>query len=68
MKTSRLKHRLSTILGKPATFRGTDSTFAAFAEKPSIDRMEDNPENISAHDLFSMFTADIIKDKVLFVR
>lgn len=44
-----------------------------FTEKPSENHFlskEDNSENTSlkAHDLFSLFTADIIKEEIIFTR
>ena len=43
-----------------------------FEEKPSSGCFEkqgkNQEENIGAHDLFSYFTADIIKEKIIFTR
>ena len=51
---------------------GMRSGFTVFDEKPSDSRMKRKEEmdekRISAHDLFSMFTADIIKEETVFVR
>ena len=53
------------------------NTILPFQEKPSIDSTpaqkqepgsEDSPKPLAAAELFSLFTADIIKEKVVFTR
>ncbi|HQW44785.1 MAG: hypothetical protein IPP02_15990 [Chitinophagaceae bacterium] len=40
-----------------------------FKEMPSLNNTgRDNAERINAHDLFSLYTADIIKEDIVFVR
>jgi len=44
-----------------------------FVEKPSsgyfgLDSAEHQNDNLKAHDLFSLFTADIIKQEIIFIR
>jgi hypothetical protein len=40
-----------------------------FAELPYVNTTrEENADRINAHDLFSMYTADIIKEDVVFAR
>ena len=40
-----------------------------FKQMPSVNnRNIDCPERINAHDLFSFYTADIIKEDIVFVR
>ena len=40
----------------------------AFTERPKIDIPVQNASTITAHDLFNLFTADIIREKTLFTR
>ena len=47
------------------------SSIKPFLERPSTDRLLDQQEKkdeLAAADLFSLFTADIIKEKVIFTR
>ena len=47
------------------------SSIKPFLERPSTDRILDQQEKkdeLCAADLFSLFTADIIKEKVIFTR
>jgi hypothetical protein len=47
------------------------SSIKPFLERPSTDRLLDQQEKkdeLCAADLFSLFTADIIKEKVIFTR
>ena len=47
------------------------NTIIAFKERPSVDSPGSKPEKtdqINAADLFSFFTANIIKEQVLFTR
>ena len=47
------------------------SSIKPFLERPSSDRILDEQEKkdeLCAADLFSLFTADIIKEKVVFTR
>jgi hypothetical protein len=62
---------------KPATFlnnvrnisiRAAKDTIIPFIEKPSLEKSIDSVSMINANDLFSMFTADIIKEKIVFTR
>jgi hypothetical protein len=39
-----------------------------FEEKPRVDPGQGPEERKEAHELFSLFTADIIKNKVIFLR
>jgi hypothetical protein len=39
-----------------------------FTERPSEDRNESKKERLGAADLFSLFTADIIREEVVFTR
>lgn len=45
--------------------RATDNSIEPFIERP---RTEPAVGQQNAHDLFSLFTADIIKEKTLFTR
>ena len=40
----------------------------AFTERPKIEVSENNPSQIPAHDLFNLFTANIIRENTLFTR
>jgi hypothetical protein len=50
----------------------TRSAITPFSEKPASEEMfpgsDDDERNMNATELFSFFTADIIKQKVLFTR
>lgn len=46
-------------------FINSEETWA-FTEKPKVDNQ--NASKITAHDLFNLFTADIIREKTLFTR
>lgn len=48
-------------------FINSDETWA-FTERPKRDMSENNASQIPAHDLFNLFTADIIREKTLFTR
>jgi len=39
-----------------------------FTEQPTIEKPELDKKRIPAHDLFNLFTADIIRTKKVFVR
>ena len=47
---------------------GTKALELPFIELPSVSRHEDKDELHSAEGLFSLFTADIIKQEVVFTR
>ncbi len=48
---------------------GKNGQVQFFKEMPSTDKSENgSPERINAHDLFSLYTADIIKEDVIFSR
>lgn len=63
----RLKKR---ALKKNVEIQEVINTFILpFTELPSFHTTrDDNEERINAHDLFSQFTADIIKEDVVFAR
>ena len=63
----RLKKR---ALKKNVEIQQAINTFILpFTEMPSFSTTRgDNEERINAHDLFSQFTADIIKEDVVFAR
>lgn len=45
--------------------------FLPFTEKPSVERdfeKEEEKDSLNASDLFSIFTANIIKEEVIFTR
>ena len=48
------------------------SSIKPFLERPSTDRLldeqQEKKDELCAADLFSLFTADIIKEKVIFTR
>jgi hypothetical protein len=48
-------------------FITSDETWA-FIEHPNTDRSGSEKRQIAAHDLFSLFTADIIQENILFRR
>ena len=48
-------------------FINSEETWA-FTEKPKTDIPVQNASKITAHDLFNLFTADIIREKTLFTR
>lgn len=48
-------------------FLNNDETWA-FTENPKIDVQGQNMSKVTAHDLFNLFTADIIREKTLFTR
>lgn len=71
MTTVQLTQTSSNILGKLNNTRVCKSTFLAPAQKSFVekrDRYIETETRIGAHDLFSMFTADIIKKEAMFVR
>jgi hypothetical protein len=45
----------------------SDETWA-FTEQPKTEMTEKDKSRICAHDLFNMFTADIIRENVIFTR
>lgn len=69
MKTTmnRLKRR---ALKKNVEIKNAINTFIMpFKEMPSVNTTgKENSDRINAHDLFSQFTADIIKEDVIFAR
>ena len=65
-KQVKLSNRTSVVKSQPAL-----KDILPFAEKPAVNRL--NPkggikENPDAADLFSYFTADVIKAKTIFTR
>ena len=48
-------------------FITSDETWA-FTERPKTDMPGNEKKQIAAHELFNLFTADIIRKKVLFIR
>ena len=49
----------------------TRSSILPFTERPDVERsegIENHESKINATELFSFFTADIIKEKVVFIR
>lgn len=48
-------------------FINSDETWA-FTEKPRTDISAQNATKITAHDLFNLFTANIIREKTVFTR
>jgi hypothetical protein len=70
-KTTQKKNKLTSILKQVRA-----SGILPFAEKPSDDTVsvkdgkqkEGNDDRIGASDLFSLFTANIIKEEVIFTR
>lgn len=64
-----LPYIIKPLLEKTETMlRATRDTIFPFTEKPTKSPEESSTESIEASDLFSFFTADIIKQKVLFTR
>jgi hypothetical protein len=45
----------------------SDETWA-FTEQPRTDLQGNDKGRIAAHDLFNLFTADIIKENTIFIR
>jgi hypothetical protein len=71
MARTEFRQHAKKNLGKSNPFGGIRSTFSTFAERPSHEKMGEQASSgkrIGAHDLFSLFTADIIKEDALFVR
>ncbi len=60
--------KVQSVITKP--FRR--ESIRPFTEKPSVDPASAKPgnrnDNLNAADLFSLFTADIIREEVLFTR
>jgi hypothetical protein len=48
-------------------FITSDETWA-FTEQPKTEIQENEKGQITAHDLFNLFTADIIRQKTIFIR
>lgn len=63
----RLKRR---ALKKNVEIKDAINTFIMpFKEMPSVNTIrEEDADRINAHDLFSLYTADIIKEDVIFAR
>lgn len=63
----RLKRK---ALKKAVQIKETISSYIQpFTEMPSVNHMGNESEDrISAHDLFSHYTADIIKEDIIFIR
>lgn len=68
MRNTKLSENLqsSSPQGKRNFINGEETW--AFTEKPKIDISGQNRSKITAHDLFNLFTADIIREKTLFTR
>jgi hypothetical protein len=49
------------------SFITSDETWA-FTEQPGTEVPENDKTQMTAHDLFALFTADIIRRKTLFIR
>jgi hypothetical protein len=47
---------------------GINSFIQPYKELPSDNKMGQDSDRINAHDLFSHYTADIIREEVIFIR
>ncbi len=45
-----------------------NASILPFKELPSVDQTIEDIDHLNAHDLFSLYTADIIKKEIIFVR
>lgn len=63
IKTTGLEEKLLTLIKKVGI-----SEILPFRERPSDEKKDKEEKKIEAIDLFSMFTADIIKEEVVFTR
>jgi hypothetical protein len=64
----KLPERLkNSSTGERRNFITSDETWA-FTEQPKTDMPENDNRQITAHDLFNLFTADIIRQKTIFTR
>ena len=63
IKTTGLEEKLLTLIKKVGI-----SEILPFRERPSDEKIDKEEKKIEAIDLFSMFTADIIKEEVVFTR
>ena len=63
IKTQRLEEKLLTLIKKVGI-----SEIIPFVEAPSEEKKDKKLPDLQAIDLFSLFTADIIKEEVVFTR
>jgi hypothetical protein len=63
IKTTSLETKLLALIKKVGI-----SEILPFRERPSEEKADKEEKKIEAVDLFSMFTADIIKEEVVFTR
>lgn len=68
MSTIKLQERLKKASRQDKRdFINSDETWA-FTEEPKKEIPENDKTQITPHDLFNLFTADIIRSKTLFIR
>jgi len=63
IKTTSLEEKVLALIKKVGI-----SEILPFRERPSEEKKDKEEQKIEAFDLFSMFTADIIKEEVVFTR
>jgi len=65
----KLSHSISSVKKLSAAIKKIPKGICPFKETPSAERTQDNDNQLTgAQELFSLFTADIIKAKTVFVR
>ncbi|MBK9256972.1 MAG: hypothetical protein IPM42_15935 [Saprospiraceae bacterium] len=69
MKRNKMRLKRKSVSNN-GHIKGTDNMFIQpFREMPSVVKTgEGSVDRISAHDLFSFYTADIIKEDTIFAR
>jgi hypothetical protein len=63
----KLPERLKSSPGDKRNFITSDETWA-FTERPKTEMPGSDKGRISPHDIFNLFTADIIRKKTVFTR
>jgi hypothetical protein len=71
MALRKISRKMIRLVEKNSRLGNLRASFTVFPEHPSdahMEARENTEERIGAHDLFSAFTADIIRDPQVFVR
>jgi hypothetical protein len=67
MKHIKITNQLQTQTTIEQPLRNNDG-IEPFSERPKVEQINGQRSRVGAHDLFSLFTADIIREKTLFTR